>query len=63
MTESTNVGRDEERPEKAELEAEALKLFNVRHGVDLDDWKHSERSVVSAWVSVARKAREIGAEK
>lgn len=52
-----------EAKDKAELEAEALELFNVRHGTDLDDWKHSDRSVASAWVSVARKAREIGAKK
>lgn len=52
-----------EAKDKAELEAEALELFNVKHGTDLDDWKYADRSVVSGWVSVARKAREMRAEK
>lgn len=52
-----------EAKEQAELEGEALELFNANQGTDLDDWKYADRSVVSSWVRVARKAREIGAEK
>ena len=44
---------------EAELEAEALELFNANQGTELDDWKYADRSVVSSWVRVARKAHEM----
>lgn len=55
-----------EAKEQAELEAEALKLFNAwRKSCNLmivEDWDIVP-SFRSEWLAVARKAREIGAKK
>lgn len=52
-----------EAKEQAELEAEAVELFNANHGTNRTDWDHADRSVISSWVRVARRAREMSNEK
>lgn len=51
-----------EARERAELEAEALELFNVNQGINLPDWGNADWAVISSWVRVARRAREIAKE-
>lgn len=52
-----------EAKELAELEAEAVELFNANHGTNRTDWDHADRSVISSWLAVARRAREMRTEK
>lgn len=60
------VKREDEKAaearERAELEAEALELFNVNQGINLPDWGKADRAVISSWVRVARRARELAKE-
>ncbi|MGO4297373.1 hypothetical protein [Glutamicibacter sp. MCAF14] len=55
-----------EAKEQAELEAEALELFNAQrkhqHYPLVEDWD-MQPSCKDTWLAVARKAREIGAGK
>lgn len=51
-----------EARERAELEAEAVELFNANHGTNRTDWDRADRSVISSWVRVARRARELAKE-
>lgn len=51
-----------EARERAELEAEALDLFNTSQGISLTHWAPStDRSVISTWVRIAKRARELAA--
>lgn len=53
-----------EAKEQAELEAEALELFKTLMGVKgYENFTWSEVASKDEWLAVARKAREIGAEK
>lgn len=55
-----------EAKEQAELEAEALELFNasrVVRGLVLIEWVSVTKSERDEWLAVARKAREMRAEK
>lgn len=53
--------------EEAELEAEALELFNAfwtgRDEFPIDSWDEESGNAKQSWLAVARRAREMRAEK
>lgn len=52
-----------EAKEQAELEAEALELRNEFTGRTATEWAYPTTTAKEGWIAVARKAREMRAEK